>query len=152
MNKYVLNIVVLVVGLALGYYFTPVLFGSGSGANHYFLENFIGGITIGDGGSTITSQYCVSNTAYNPASFSSGTVPTAQAINVPKGAAYGDKVLATFATSTNADSWIVVGNVTAAATTDATATISIVPITGKTTGWYAALDLATGTLRVCVTK
>lgn len=156
LKNILLFVAVVVIGLAAGYagamkvvseqaanlgatnYNRPISFDAGILVNNREVLNSSGDLIIGSGGTEINKYLCGTNTTFNPAAITSSTDSYATTSVTVSGAAIGDVVLVTLATSTSADLWTVTGKVTTAGQVNVILTSA------------GALNLATTTVKACV--
>ena len=107
-------------------------------------------VVDGNGTTTISGKLklnnCTSNTSFNPASFSSSSVASTTVGLL--GAGIGDYVFSTFATTTNANEWVILPGTITAVGAMASATVEFHALVASD-AYVAGLNLATGTLTTC---
>lgn len=136
----VLSVALVLVGLL--YLGQKLNFGVAAGTDHYFQENMIAGLTVGDG--TVVNKYKCYTDTFDPGSVSSSSVASSKAFLTP-GASAGDIVFASLSSVTSTNQWFATAKITAGSgTAGATTTLYLRGTEG------AAVDLATTTAKVCI--
>ena len=99
-NKLIITILVaaLIIGASLYFSSTPTVnLGASSGPDHYNLENFKAGETIGNTGPATITEFVCGTATYDPPALASGNAATTTV--TVTGAAMGDIVLVGFSNS-----------------------------------------------------
>ena len=142
MNKNIiigaLAVLVVVFG---GLYLTAPNQLRGVSPDKYFQNNFLAGLSIGDGGTVISKYLCATDATWDPASTSSSTAPATLDMAL-SGATVGDIVLASIDSATSTGEWFVSGRVKSTGTT----TIMLHSVIGS------ALNLSTVTAKTCIVQ
>ena len=139
----VLAVVVIVIGVN---YFSQSqsLGAAGIGPNHYQAENFLQGLYIGASKyATKETTFSCATASWNPGSLATSTITNATSVDIAlPGAVVGDLCQGSF---TSATSTSIAVDCNIAATATGTMQLTNLGITN------AAIDLATGTAKVCYT-